>query len=88
MEPSAAIILFSPILYTVIGVLQIHPVHFGVMIIVNLTIGMVTPPVGTVLYATCAASGVGIKEISVKLIPFIGIAILILLTVAFFPVVS
>jgi C4-dicarboxylate transporter DctM subunit len=88
MEPSAAIILFTPILISLIDTLGIHPVHFGIMIIVNLTIGMVTPPVGTVLYATSAAAKVDVGELSLKMLPFILMAIVLLLIIAFVPAIS
>lgn len=83
LEPAAAIILFGPMLLPIIRAIGVDPVHFGIIMLVNLTIGMVTPPVGTVLYATGAVTGVPVTRLARALVPFIAAGIVVLLVVTF-----
>jgi len=62
MEGTAILIILTPILVPVITKLGIDPVHFGLVFVINLTIGAVTPPVGTILYTVCSIVGVSVEE--------------------------
>lgn len=88
LEPASAIVLFGPVLLPVSRALGLDPVHFGALMLANLTLGMVTPPVGTVLYATCAAARVSVDKLSRALVPFLISALAILLLVTFVPAVA
>lgn len=76
------ILLFAPILFPLIQQLGIDPVHFGVVMVVNLALGLYTPPVGTTLFVSCNIAGVSIEKVARDLIPFLamGVAILFLIT--------
>lgn len=70
MESSAAIIILAPMLLPIAVELGFEPVHFGLMMIVNLTMGFITPPVGINLFVASGISGLSIEKISKALIPY------------------
>jgi tripartite ATP-independent transporter DctM subunit len=82
MDPLAAMIIFIPILFPIVTSIGINPVHFGLVTVLNLMIGLLTPPVGYLLYVTSAISGekveIVIKE--VRLFIFVLIAVLAICT--------
>lgn len=78
LEGNAAIIVLTPLLMPTVHALGIDPVHFGVMMIFNLTIGAVTPPFGTTMFLTCTLTEVKIDEYVKEMVPFY-IALLITL---------
>lgn len=82
METSAAILLFVPILAPIVTSMGVHPVHFAVIVIVNLTVGLITPPVGVVLYAVANVGKEKFENVVKATMPFIlmGFALVILLT--------
>ncbi len=87
METTAIVLLMTPVLLPLINILQINPVHFGVFMILNLCIGLITPPVGMCMYIGCGISGCTIGEFSKKLWPyFTALIIALLITVFFEPV--
>ena len=69
MEGTALLIILTPILAPVFFRLGVDPVHFGLVIVLNLTIGAVTPPVGTILYTVCAIVGLSIEELTPRARP-------------------
>ena len=85
METSAAILLFVPILAPMVTSMGVHPVHFAIIVIVNLTVGLITPPVGVVLYAVANVGKEKFENVVKSTMPFIlmGFGLVILLT--FFP---
>jgi C4-dicarboxylate transporter, DctM subunit len=80
--------IFLPIMLPVINAIGVDPVHFGVIMTVNLAIGQVTPPVGINLVAASGVSGVSIKRISLSALPFIGGEIIALLLITYIPRIS
>ncbi len=80
--------IFLPILLPVINAIGVNPVHFGIIMTVNLAIGQVTPPVGINLVAAAGVSGVNIKRISLSAVPFIGGEIVALMLVTYIPQLS
>lgn len=88
LEPLAALILAMPILNAVAPQLGIDPVQFGVMVVLNLMIGMITPPVGLVLFIVGSIARCPLEAISRAVLPLIGICILVLALVAFWPPLS
>lgn len=88
LDGNSSFYIFTPILYPVAMSLGIDPVAFGVMMVMNLAIGMVTPPVGINLYVACGVGGVSIKEISKAVLPFAIASIITLIIVTYFPQVS
>lgn len=85
LEPLAALILAMPILSAIVPSLGIDPVQFGVMIVLNLMIGMITPPVGLVLFIVVAISREPLPRVARASLPFLAISVLVLLAVAFVP---
>jgi C4-dicarboxylate transporter DctM subunit len=85
MENTAAIILSVPILMPVITEFGIDPIHFGIVMILNLMIGLITPPVGLCLYTTCAIAGLSIEELLKEIWAFFIALLAVLFTVTYFP---
>ncbi|PLS21492.1 TRAP transporter large permease [Neptunicoccus cionae] len=88
LEPLAALVLAMPILNEVFPLLQIDPVQFGVMVVLNLMIGMITPPVGLCLFIVAAISREPLEKVALAILPMIGLCLLVLMLVAFVPVLS
>jgi C4-dicarboxylate transporter DctM subunit len=88
METGAIILLVVPIFTPIAQQLGIDMVHFGVITVVALAIGMATPPVGITLFATCSISGVSIGQLSRMVVPFLLALIACLLLLAFVPAIS
>ncbi len=88
METGAAIILFAPIIAPIMMKAGIHPIHFAIVMILNLVIGLVTPPVGVVLYATTAVGNISFERLTRSLLPFLVIAFAVLILVSLVPEVT
>lgn len=87
LETSAAVLLFAPILAPIAIAAGINPVHFAVVCIVNLTLGLITPPVGVVLYATAGVADIPFGTMVKSAMPFIILNFAVLAVVTFFPAV-
>lgn len=85
IETSAAIIVLAPILAPVAVHFGIDPVHFGLVMIVNLALGMVTPPFGVNLFAACQVANVGIERIVPRLVPFVAVVFACLMLITYVP---
>jgi C4-dicarboxylate transporter, DctM subunit len=85
MEAYAAIILLVPILLPTVQSYGIDLVHFGVIITVNLCIGMVTPPLGVTLFVACSISGVPISAVLRPLLPLLAVMIAVLFLITYVP---
>ena len=85
IEGTAALILLTPILVPVVVKLGVDPVHFGLILVLNLTIGGVTPPVGTLMYTTSAILRVPLDRFTREALPFLGSMFFVLLLVTLFP---
>lgn len=88
METLAAIIILVPILLPVVVAVGVDPVHFGIIIIVNLAIGMVTPPVGLNLFVGSRLGEISLGKASVGAMPFIAALFIVLLLVTYIPALS
>ena len=88
MEPSAIVLIMAPILYPVAVKLGVDPVHFGIMMVVNMEIGLCTPPVGLNLYVGSAISRLGLTEVSKAALPWLATALLFLVLVTYIPAIS
>lgn len=85
LDGNSAFYIFTPILYPVATKLGIDGLAFGVMMVMNLAIGMVTPPVGVNLYVACSIGKVSVKEISKGVVPFLVASITTLLIITYIP---
>ncbi len=88
LEPLAALVLAMPILNEVFPLLHIDPVQFGIMVVLNLMIGMITPPVGLCLFIVAAISKEPLEKVALAILPMIGLCLLVLLLVAFVPILT
>lgn len=88
IEGTAALILLTPILVPVISEVGIDPVHFGIVMVFNLTIAGVTPPLGTLMFTTCAITGVSISDFIKASVPFYLVLFSMLLILTFTPQLS
>jgi C4-dicarboxylate transporter, DctM subunit len=88
IETSAAIIVLAPILAPVAIYFGIDPIHFGIIMVVNLALGMITPPFGVNLFAACTVARISLDRIIPPLIPFVGVVLLCLMVITYVPVVS
>jgi len=88
IETSAAIIVLAPILVPVATSFGIDPVHLGLMMVVNLALGMVTPPFGVNLFAACTVANISVDAIIGKLIPFVVLVLACLMVITYVPQVS
>ena len=85
IDATPAMITFTPILFPIAMKLGIDPVHYGVVMVCNLGVGFVTPPVGTCLYVASAIAGIPIDKVLKPLLPFILIMIVALMLVTYIP---
>jgi tripartite ATP-independent transporter DctM subunit len=88
IEGTAAIILLAPILVPVIASVNIDPVHFGIIMVLNLTIAGVTPPLGTLMFTTCAITGVSIGAFVRASLPFYALLFGMLMLISYLPELS
>ncbi len=88
IETSAAIIVLAPILAPVAMHFGIDPVHFGMVMVVNLALGMITPPFGVNLFAACTVAKISLDRIITHLIPFVLVILACLMVITYFPAIS
>jgi len=88
IETSASIIVLAPILAPVAAHFGIDPVHFGIIMVVNLALGMITPPFGVNLFAACTVARISLDQIVTRLIPFVLVVLGCLLVITYVPVLS
>jgi tripartite ATP-independent transporter DctM subunit len=88
MDMAPLILICTPILLPVVTALGLNPVHFGIVMMLNLSIGLVTPPVGTTLFVGCAIGKVPIERASRHLWPFWLAMLVVLLLVTYIPALT
>jgi len=88
IETSASIIVLAPILAPVAQHFGVDPVHFGIVMVVNLALGMITPPFGVNLFAACTVARISLDQIVTRLLPFVLVVFGCLLLITYFPVLS
>ena len=85
MESFSAIILLSPLLFPIALSYGINPIHFGVVMCVNLAIGYITPPFGGTLYVSCSLTGKTIREVTPHILPIFLSMVVVLIIITYFP---
>ena len=88
MDMAPALLIFTPIFLPVINSIGMDPVQFGVMMVMNLAIGTITPPVGSVLFVGCSVANLKVEKVVPRLIPYFGAIVIGLLLVTFIPALS
>ncbi|WP_147634491.1 TRAP transporter large permease [Treponema pectinovorum] len=88
MDLTPACLIFTPIFFPIAMQIGMDPVHFGIMLVFNLCIGIMTPPVGSVLFVGCGVGGVTIEKVLKPLVPFFIALIAVLLIITYIPAIS
>ena len=88
MDITPAILIFTPIFLPVAIDLGMDPLHFGILMIANLSIGLCTPPVGTCLFVSCSVGKARIAGVSRQMVPFYVAMIGVLLLITYVPSIS
>jgi tripartite ATP-independent transporter DctM subunit len=88
IEPTVSIIILVPILFPLIQNLGIHPIHFGLIMLMTLTIGVATPPLGLVLFTACTVGQISLERLVKAIIPFLLVEILVLILVIYIPAIT
>lgn len=88
LEPSSIVLIMAPILFPVAVQLGIDPIHFGILIVVNMEIGLITPPVGLNLYVASGITRMGLTELSVAVLPWLLTMLGFLVLVTYYPPLS
>jgi len=88
MDMTPAVLIFTPIFLPAVVALGIHPIHFGIIMVLNLSVGLCTPPVGSLLFIGCSVGKVSIGKVIKPMLPFWIVMILTLLLITYLPQLS
>jgi C4-dicarboxylate transporter DctM subunit len=88
MEPSSIVLILAPILFPIAIKLGIDPVHFGILMVVNMEVGMCHPPVGLNLYVSSGITKMGITELTIAVWPWLLTMLVFLVFVTYWPTMS
>jgi C4-dicarboxylate transporter, DctM subunit len=88
MDPAAIVLIMAPILFPMAAALGVHPVHLGILMAVNMEVGLCHPPVGLNLYVASGITRMGITELTVAVLPWLGTMLVFLVMVTYIPEIS
>lgn len=88
LDAGPAILILGPILAPIFTALGVHPVHFALIMCVNLTVGLATPPMGLVLFVTSSVAGERIERIVRAILPFLAVEVLVIFLITYFPALT
>jgi tripartite ATP-independent transporter DctM subunit len=88
LDAGPAIIILGPILGPIFVDLGVHPVHFAIIMSVNLTVGLATPPMGLVLFVASSVSGERVQTIAKAILPFLAVEVVVIFMITFIPAIS
>jgi C4-dicarboxylate transporter DctM subunit len=88
MEPSSIVLILAPILFPVAMKLGVDPIHFGILITVNMEVGLCHPPVGLNLYVSSGITKMGITELTVAVLPWLFTMLVFLVLITYVPAIS
>lgn len=88
MDMAPALLIFTPIFLPIVTALGMTPVQFGVMIVMNLSVGTITPPVGNVLFIGCSVAKLEVEDVLKRLLPFFAAIFAALLFITYVPAFS
>ncbi|MEL6426217.1 MAG: TRAP transporter large permease subunit, partial [Pseudomonadota bacterium] len=88
LDAGPAIIILGPILGPIFLDLGVHPVHFAIIMSVNLTVGLATPPMGLVLFVASSVSGERVETIARAILPFLAVEVLVIFLITYVPAIS
>ena len=88
MDMTPAVLIFTPIFLPIVTAMGVDPIHFGIIMVLNLSVGLCTPPVGSVLFIGCSVAGLSIDKVIKPLLPMFIAMVIVLLLVTYFPQIS
>jgi TRAP-type C4-dicarboxylate transport system permease large subunit len=88
IEGTSALIILTPIFVPILLKLQVDPVHFGVVLITNLTIAGITPPVGQLMFISSQVMRVPMEDYTIEVLPFLGAMMVVLVLLTVFPAIT
>ena len=88
LDAGPAIIILGPILAPIFISIGVHPVHFAIIMSVNLTVGLATPPMGLVLFVASSVSGERVEAISRAILPFLAVEVFVIFLITYVPAIS
>jgi C4-dicarboxylate transporter DctM subunit len=88
MEPASVILILAPIMFPIAVALGIHPVHLGIIMTVNMEIGLITPPVGLNLFVTAGVAGMDLAQVVRAAMPWLFVLIGVLFLITYVPAIS
>jgi len=88
MEPSGLLLIVAPVVFPIAMELGIDPIHLGIMMVVNMEIGMITPPIGLNLFVTSGITGMSMVQVIRAAMPFVAVLMVFLVIVTYIPAIS
>ena len=88
MEPSGLLLIVAPVVFPIAIELGVNPIHLGIIMVVNMEIGMITPPIGLNLFVTSGITGMSLVRVVKAAMPFVGVLMLFLILVTYVPILS
>ena len=88
MEPSGLLLIVAPVVFPIAIQLGIDPIHLGIMMVVNMEIGMITPPIGLNLFVTSGITGMSMMRVIKAAMPFVAVLLVFLILVTYIPLIS
>jgi tripartite ATP-independent transporter DctM subunit len=88
LDAGPAILVLGPILAPAMAQIGVHPLHFAIIMCVNLTVGLATPPMGLVLFVASTLTRLQVLDIAREMIPFLGVHLVVILLITYFPALS
>lgn len=88
MEPSGLLVIVAPVVFPIAMQLGIDPIHLGIIMVVNMEIGMVTPPIGLNLFVTSGITGMSLAQVVKAAMPFVAVLMIFLIIVTYVPALS
>jgi C4-dicarboxylate transporter DctM subunit len=88
LEPASVILIVAPIMFPIAVALGIDPVHLGIIMTVNMEIGMISPPVGLIVFVTAGVANMEVSQVIRAALPWLSVLILVLLLITYVPAIS
>jgi C4-dicarboxylate transporter DctM subunit len=88
MEPSGLLLIVAPVVFPIAMELGVDPIHLGIIMVVNMEIGMITPPIGLNLFVTSGITGMSLIQVVRAALPFVAVLFLFLIIVTYVPAIS
>jgi len=88
MEPSGLLLIVAPVVFPIAMELGIDPIHLGIIMVVNMEIGMITPPIGLNLFVTSGITGMSLAQVVKAALPFMAVLFVFLILVTYIPWLS